>query len=94
MFTKTVNGQELRKATASGIGNDCAYLSSPDADAAVVFDSKAGRSLALSRDTRNRLVAVLAAGALALGILVTGSGILGDDMTHDQTPTTVGSSIL
>ena len=72
MKSVIVDGQELRKATASA-EDWCVYASSPAADHARVWDSKTDQSLRMSQSARLRLTRAVIGGLLALGAL----GILG-----------------
>ena len=78
---KTVDGVDVRKAEASGAGNDCVYLTPANLSAGFVHDSKAGVQLnGLSAGARRGLIA-LASGTLGiLGIL----GILGSTTAQDS----------
>jgi len=61
LFTRESNGKILRKASASGAGNDCVYVTSPKEASALVEDSKAEVALALPALARHSLVAFVAA---------------------------------
>lgn len=79
MLYRDRNGRKMRKSSFSGVHNDCVFVTSPTETEAEVEDSKTETSLRMSSTARNRLVALVASGALALGIF----GILGVDMTHN-----------
>lgn len=61
MFTKIVNGQVLRKASASGAGNDCAYVTPQSAITSFVHDSKGELNLFVAPSARHALVSALTA---------------------------------
>lgn len=80
---RTFAGAEFAKSSACGQDHNCAYVSRECTD---VADSKSGAILGLPRAALRGLVAGLATGALALGIL-------GGGMTHDGADTNAGGGM-
>lgn len=63
MYTREYEGSVLRKANRSGAGNDCVYLTAPDAPTALILDSKREAALRVSSEARLGLLRMVARSA-------------------------------
>lgn len=79
---KTIDGVQVRKGKLSGAGNDCTYLTPPDAVRPFAYDSKSEQTLSFGTKARRSLVAAVSAGTFVLaGILAL--SVDNPGMTHD-----------